>query len=212
MKIGVSGATGKAGQRIMREALLREIDVVPLLRNAEKLEGRPIEFVEKDIFELQKQDLVHFDAVINAFKPPVGREEQHTNAGEHLSAALSGTDVRYIVVGGAGSLFLDRDGLEMVKDAPDFPIAYKPTADAQAADLKRLQESKYLNWTFISPSAVFDPEGPRTGRYTLGKDHILLNNKGESYVSYADFAIAVIDELENPQHIRERFTVCSDTY
>ena len=77
MKISVSGATGKASQRIMREALLREIDVVSLLRNAEKLEGRPIEFVEKDIFKLQK-NLLHFDTVINAFKLPVGREKQHS--------------------------------------------------------------------------------------------------------------------------------------
>jgi len=93
-------------------------------------------------------------------------------------------------------------------DTPDFPEMFFATAKNQGENLKDLEASS-ITWTFLSPSAMFDPEGPRTGSYTTGMDHLLVNEAGESYVSYSDFAIAVLNEIENPQHINKRFTVSS---
>src|SRR3954470_1206360 len=117
---------------------------------------------------------------------------------------------KLIVVGGAGSLFVDEAKTTRVLETPEFPKEYFATAYNQSKNLEDLQNTSGIQWTFISPSAFFDPQGKRTGGYKLGKDNILVNSKGESYISYADFAIAVLDEIESPQHINERFTVVSE--
>ena len=95
-------------------------------------------------------------------------------------------------------------------DTPEFPKEYFPTASNQGKNLEDLQNASGIKWTFISPGAYFNPEGKRTGSYQKGKDNLIVNSKGDSYVSYADYAIAVLDEIENPQHINERFTLVSE--
>ncbi len=210
MRIAIIGATGKAGSCILREALLRGFDVVPLVRNANKLNNDSIDFIEKDAFDLSTEDLSGFDVIVNAFKAPIGQEEQHIAIGELLMDALTGTKTRYIVVGGAGSLFLDKDETSRWKDHADYPKEKRASANAQTQDLERLQAAKDLQWTFISPSAIFDPEGTRTGQYTIGKDRLLYNEAGESYISTADYAIAVVDEIEENRHPNRRFTVCAE--
>ena len=112
---------------------------------------------------------------------------------------------------GVGSLYVDKDKTIQLVDTPEFPDIFKPTAKGQGRNLLELQASKGITWTFISPSAYFDSEGPRTGSYQKGKDHLLVNSKGKSYVSYSDYAKAVVDEIEHPQHINERFTVVSES-
>src|SRR5690606_14335866 len=97
-----------------------------------------------------------------------------------------------------------------VIDTPDFPDFVKPTASGQGRNLEELRQTTDLKWTFISPSAVFDAEGKRTGSYKLGKDQLLVNSKGDSYISYADYAFAVVDEIENPRHLNQRFTVVGE--
>jgi uncharacterized protein len=116
---------------------------------------------------------------------------------------------RLLVVGGAGSLFVDEAKTTRVMETPDFPAIYLATAQNQGENLRILQETPDIQWAFISPSAFFDPAGVRTGTYRLGKDHLLVNTSGQSYVSYADYAVAVLDEIENPKHRNERFTVGS---
>jgi putative NADH-flavin reductase len=96
-------------------------------------------------------------------------------------------------------------------ETPEFPKEYFSTASNQVKNLEDLQNTSGVKWTFISPAAFFNPEGKRTGSYQKGKDNLIVNSKGDSYVSYADFAIAVLDEIENPQHINERFTLVSET-
>lgn len=95
-------------------------------------------------------------------------------------------------------------------DTPDFPDIFKPTANGQGRNLEELKNTEDINWTFISPSAVFDPEGKRTGAYKAGNDVLLVNSQSESYISYADYAIAVVDEIENAEHVNERFTVVGE--
>lgn len=210
MKIGVIGATGKAGSFILEEAKVRGHEVTAIVRDATKVNAPDVKILEKSIFNLTSDDVLQFDVVVNAFGAPLGEEQAHVDAGHALIEALKGTDTKAIVVGGAGSLFVDEAKTIRVIDTPDFPDMFKPTANGQGRNLKELQETTDVQWTFVSPAGHFDPEGKRTGSYQLGKDHLILNAKGDSYVSYADYAIAVVDEIENPKHVNERFTVVSE--
>lgn len=208
MKIAVIGATGKAGQKIVEEAVQRGHEVTAIVRSAAKVTAA-IPVIEKDVFDVTQGDVKGFDVVVNAFGAPAGQEDLHVKAGRHLIAIFQGIPTKLVVVGGAGSLFVDPEKKVRVMDTPDFPAMYLATAQNQGQNLQDLQQSS-ITWTFISPSAFFDPEGPRTGHYTAGVDHLLVNDAGESYVSYADYAVAVVDELENPQHVNSRFTVTSN--
>lgn len=212
MKIGVIGATGKAGSLIAKEAIERGHEVTAIVRNASKLTAPKTAVLEKDVFQLTAEDLKAFDVVVNAFGAAPGSEHLHVEAGRVLIEALKAVpSTRLIVVGGAGSLFVDEAKTTRVMETPDFPKEYLATAQNQGKNLEDLQQSTGIQWTFISPSAFFDPQGKRTGAYQKGKDHLLVNAKGQSYVSYADFAIAVLDEIENPQHRNERFRVSSES-
>jgi putative NADH-flavin reductase len=162
------------------------------------------------LFQRLQEDLKQFEVIVNAFGAPLGEEQAHVDAGHALIEALKGTKTRAIIVGGAGSLYVDENKTVQLIDTPEFPDIVKPTAKGQGRNLQELQATTDITWTFISPSAVFDAEGKRTGSYQSGKDQLLVNSKGESYISYADFAIAVADEIEKPQHINERFTVVGE--
>lgn len=210
MKISVIGATGKAGSRIVAEAKSRGHKVTAIVRNAAKLEDKNLEVLEKDVFHLTSEDLNIFDVVVNAFGAPLGQEHLHVDAGKVLIEAVKGApNTRLIVVGGAGSLYVDKAKTLKVIDTPDFPDFVKPTAANQAKNLEDLQQTEGIKWTFVSPSAMF-AIGKRTGSYQTGKDNLLVNSKDESYVSYEDFAVAIVDEIEHPEHINERFTVVSE--
>lgn len=210
MKIAIIGASGKAGSLILKEAVSRGHEVTAIVRDASKLEDTNIKVIEKSIFDLTSEDLNTFDAVVNAFGAPLGDEQAHVDAGHALIEALKGTNTRAIIVGGAGSLYVDENNTIKVMETPDFPDIFIPTAKGQGRNLQELQETSTITWTFISPSAMFDAEGKRTGSYQSGKDNLLVNSKGKSYISYPDYAIAVLDEIENPQHINERFTVVGE--
>lgn len=208
--IAVIGANGKAGSRILEEAKARGHQVTAIVRDASKLEGKDIPYIEKEILQLTSEDLAGFDVVVNAFAAPIGQEEQYVEAGNVLIGALQNKpDTRLFVVGGAGSLYVNEEKTLKLMDTPEFPDFVYPTASNAGKNLEILQGTDNLNWTYLSPSANF-ALGRRTGSYIHGKDHLLVNSAGESYVSYDDFAIAVVDEIEQPKHIRERFTVASE--
>jgi putative NADH-flavin reductase len=211
MKLGIIGASGKAGSLILKEALTRGHEVTAIVRDEAKVQIQGASVLEKDVFDLKAEDIKEFDVVVNAFGAAPGKEDLHVDAGKILIEAMKGApQTKLIVVGGAGSLFVDEAKTIRVLDTPDFPKEYFATAYNQSKNLGDLQNATDIQWTFISPSAFFDPEGNRTGGYKLGKDNLLVNSKGESYVSYADFALAVLDEIENPQHINQRFTVVAE--
>ncbi|MUT66919.1 NAD(P)-dependent oxidoreductase [Paenibacillus sp. NEAU-GSW1] len=210
MKIAVIGASGKAGSNIVKEALDRGHEVTAIVRDASKAAGSGAAVIEKDVFALTADDLNPFDAVVNAFAAPFGQEHLHVDAGNVLIQALEKGNghPRLIVVGGAGSLYVDPDKTTRVIDTPGFPDFVKPTAANQGKNLEILRGSS-IKWTFVSPSAEF-ALGKRTGSYMKGTEFLLVNSKGHSYVSYEDYAIAIVDEIENPQHLNERFTVASE--
>ncbi|CAM3557581.1 NAD(P)-dependent oxidoreductase [Brevibacillus invocatus] len=164
------------------------------------------------LFDLNAEDLQAYDVVVNAFGAAPGQEHLHVEAGRVLIQALKGlARTRLIVVGGAGSLFVDEAKTVRLMDTAEFPKEYYATASNQGQNLQDLQQSADVQWTFISPAAFFDPQGKQTGSYKKGKDHLITNEKGQSYVSYADYAVAVLDEIESPQHKNERFTVVSES-
>lgn len=206
MKIAVICANGKAGKLIVKEAVSRGLDVTAVVRGENATEAK--EVLKKDLFDLTADDLKEFDVVIDAFG--AWTEETlplHSTSLKHLCDILSGTDTRLLVVGGAGSLYVNPEHTVCVADGPDFPDAFKPLASAMAKALSELRERKDVKWTYISPAGDFQAEGERTGKYILGGEELTLNSKGESIISYADYAIAMVDEAVNGNHIQKRISV-----
>lgn len=211
MKIGIIGASGKAGSLILKEAVSRGHEVTAIVRDAAKVKSLNVAVLEKNIFDLKTEDIKHFDIIVNSFNAPFGEEHLHVEAGRVLIKALKGApQTRLIVVGGAGSLFVDETNTVRKFETPEFPEAYFATAKNMGENLAELQNTSGVQWTYISPAVFFDAEGKRTGSYQKGKDQLIFNSKGQSYISYADYAIAVLDEIDNPQHINERFTVVGE--
>lgn len=207
MKIAVVAATGKAGRLIVKEAKDRGFAVTAFARRDAEIDGADAVIV-KDIFDLTKEDLAGFDAVVDAFGAWTPETlEQHSTTLAHLCDVLSGTDTRLLVVGGAGSLYVNPEHTVRVADGPDFPDAFKPLANAMAKGLDELRERSDVKWTYISPAGDFQAEGERSGKYILGGEELTLNERGESIISYADYAIAMVDEIESGSHIGERISV-----
>ena len=206
MKLAVVCANGKAGRLIVEEALNRGLDVTAVVRSENKTEAQQV--IRKDLFELTTDDLKAFDTVIDAFG--AWTEETlplHSASLKHLCDILSGTGTRLLVVGGAGSLYVDAGHTAQVMDGPDFPESYKPLAAAQGKALDELRLRSDVQWTFLSPAADFQAEGRRTGTYLLGGEELTLNDRGESIISYADYAIAMVDEAVNGNHLQQRISV-----
>jgi uncharacterized protein len=201
MKIAVIGATGNAGSRIVDEALSRGHEVTAIARHPEKLTARPELHLAKadasDPAQLAKM-LSGRDAVISAVR--FAQSDPH----KLIEAVKRAGVKRYLVVGGAGSLETV-PGKALVDD-PNFPVAYRQEALEGRDFLEALRRERDLDWTFLSPSALFAP-GARTGKFRLGRDQLLTGADGKSSISMEDFAIALIDELEHPAHSRQRFTV-----
>ena len=212
MKIAIIGATGKQGSLLLKEALQRGHQVTAIVRNKTKLNLDNIQVIEKSILDLSYQDLKDFDIVIDAFGTwSEDTQALHQTTLKHLADTLSGHDTpRLLVVGGAGSLYVDPELKVRVMDTSDFPDAYKPTATNMGAAFDALKVRSDVNWTYLSPAANFVSDGIRTGKYRIGKDELLVNQAGQSEISYADYAIAMIDEAENAKHMKSRFTVASE--
>lgn len=206
MKVAIIGATGNAGSLILVEALNRNLAVTAIVRHPEKLKVK-VPILVKDLFELTKNDVDFFDVVIDAFRPPVGQEELHKTSLKHLSTILHGTDTRLIIVGGASSLFIDKD--HRMIDLSDPKAVYYPTAYNMYQAFLELKAAQQLNWTYLSPAANFVPDGKRTGHYKLSDDQLQKNAKGKSEISMADYAIALIDEVIEPRHLNQHFSVYS---
>ena len=209
MKIAVVCANGKAGQLIVKEAVNRGLDVTAFVRGENK--SAAPKAVIKDLFEITKDDLAPFDAVIDA----AGAWTPDTvhivpDAVKFLAELLRGTDTRLLVVGGAGSLFVDKEHTKTVFDVTPFPEAAIPVVKAHQAALDELRKYDDVKWTYISPAGDFQADGERTGKYILGGEELTLSSSGESVISYADYAIAMIDEVVNGGHIKQRIGVVKE--
>ena len=209
MRIAVAAANGKAGKLIVKEAMERGMEVTAIVRGENKSGAENA--IIKEIKQIEKADLAGFDAVVDA----VGGWTPETvgivpEAAKHLADLLKGSDTRLLVVGGAGSLFVDPDHTKTVADVTPFPEEVMPVLDAHKEALEALRKCDDVKWTYVSPAGDFQPEGPRSGKYILGGEELTLNSKGESVISYADYAVAMVDEIESGQHIGERISVVSE--
>ena len=206
MKIAVVCANGKAGQLIVKEALDRGLDVTAVVRGGNRTEASQV--IQKDLYDLTAADLKGFDVVVDAFGAwTEDTLPQHSTSLKHLCDILSGTDTRLLVVGGAGSLYVNPEHTAQVMDGPDFPDVFKPLASNMGKALAELRERSDVKWTYVSPAGDFQAEGERTGKYILGGEELTLNGRGESVISYADYAIAMVDEAVSGGHIRQRISV-----
>lgn len=210
MKITIVCAAGKQGSKLVQEALSRGHEVTAVVRPTDKA-PTGAKVITKDLFDLTLNDLKDSDVVIDAFGAwTEDTLPQHSTSLKHLCDILSGTNIRLLVVGGAGSLYINPEHTACVSDGPDFPDIFKPLAAAMAKALSELRQRNDIKWTYLSPAGDFQAEGVRTGKYILGGEELTLNSKGESVISYADYAIAMIDEAENGNHIQQRFSVVSE--
>ena len=201
MRIAVVGASGNAGSRITAELARRGHAVTAIARNPDKIAVQANVTAKKgDVLDQAglAQLLAGHDVAISSV------HFLDSDPAKLIRAVSDSKVGRYLVVGGAGSLEV-APGVRLVT-TPGFPAPYKAEAEKGAAFLDLLGTEKQLNWTFLSPSALFTA-GERTGRFRLGTDQLLTASDGKSWISFEDFAVALADEIERPAHIRRRFTV-----
>jgi putative NADH-flavin reductase len=200
-KIAIIGATGRAGSQLLEEALRRGHSVTAIARDTSKI-GQRAGVVTRDVDALDASAL---QAAIAGHDVVISAAHFATLPASAVVGSVKKAGVkRLLVVGGAGSLLLP-DGTRVI-DSEGFPEAYKAEASAGAAFLGKLREEKDLDWTFLSPSAEF-VEGERTGTLRFGQDDLLVSSEGRSWITFADYAIAMLDEVETPKHSRQRFAV-----
>jgi putative NADH-flavin reductase len=201
MKVALIGASGFIGQYLLTEMLARKHQITALVRNPGKLAaatGLTSKALDVNNPEQVTAALAGHDAVI------VSLHHEGLNLQKLIEAIKDSGVARLLVVGGAGSLEV-APGVQLV-DTPEFPAEWKPTALAAREFLNLLRTEKTLDWTYLSPSAFIEPD-ERTGKFRLGKEQLLVDEKGESRISTQDYAVALINELENPKHSQQRFTV-----
>jgi len=211
MKIALIGATGFVGSAILKEALGRGHDVTAIVRNPDALTPHAtLHLKTGDVYD--EDDVVRLvtghDAVISAFNPGWNNPDIYNQQVKGSRAIIDGVKKagvkRLLFVGGAGSLEV-KPGVQSV-DLPEFPAEYKQGALATREALNMLRKEQTLDWSFLSPSADLFP-GQRTGTFRLGTDQLIRDANGASRISVEDYAMAMIDEVEKPKHIRRRFTV-----
>lgn len=209
MNILVIGANGNVGRRIVAKALNAGHTVTGVVRREGSIKGIPT--IVKDALALTKAELTQFDIVINAtsaFTPDTYHLQ--TDLTLLLVKALSNTTTRLIVVGGAGSLYVDEDHTVQLYDTPEFPEEFLGLAKAQGNAIDILRKFSNVDWTFFSPAADFDAEGPVSTDITLGGEEFIVNKQGNSYISYETYAQILVDEINNHAFGRQRFTAVQD--
>ncbi len=206
MKIAVVAANGKASRAIIEELIARGHAVTAFARSENKSAAK--DFVQKDILNLTKADLAGFDVVVDGFGAYTPDTlPLHTKTSQHLADLVAGTATRLYIVGGAGSLYVDPSHKVQLLDTPEFPAEFYPLAKAQTEELAVLRSRTDAKWIFVSPAADFQADGAKTGKYILGGEELTLNAAGESVISYADYALGMVDLIESGAHVGERVSL-----
>lgn len=210
MKIALIGATGFVGSEVLKELLSRGHQVTALARTPAKLPAQPgLTVVKADALDAAQvaAAVEGHDAVVDSYNPGWSEPRIHDVFLQGTRAIVDGVKrsgvKRVLIVGGAGSLFV-APGVQLV-DTPHFPAEYKQGALAAREALNQIRAETALEWTFLSPAALLAP-GPRTGKFRIGADELLMDGDKPAGLSVADLAVAIVDEMETPKHIRKRFT------
>lgn len=211
MRVVVFGATGRIGSSVVAELVRRGHRVTAVARSGNgAAPATGVVFVSGDVTDPSNVARVArgHDAVVSAVGPTRGQAASMipATAAALVTGARRARVTRLLVVGGAGSL-ITPSGVPLL-ETPEFPAALKPVAEAHQAALERLRGETDLEWTYVSPPVSLNPSG-RTGRYRSGSDGLITDAHGESSISFEDLAVAIVDEVETPRHVRRRFTVAS---
>jgi putative NADH-flavin reductase len=206
MKVAVIGATGNAGSKITAELLKRGHYIRAIVRSRDKIAStKGLEIATSDLSQVaQLVDALNgADAVVSAYRPPVDDNDQIVGTTKPITQAVKKNNQRLLVVGGAGGLFV-APGVTAIASGhlPDFALPIARAHEQVRLDL----EGSGADWTYFAPAGLFEP-GERTGKFRLGKDDLIVDASGNSRISMEDYAIAAVDELENPKHRGERFTI-----
>lgn len=206
MKVAVICSNGKVGKLVVKEALAAGFEVTGFARGENKSEAK--KYVQKDIFDITKQDLTGFDVVVDAFGAWTEPElPNHGKSLAHLCSLLSGTKTRLLIVGGAGSLYTNKEHTARVMEGANFPDIFKPLANAMGSALDDLRKRNDVQWTYISPAADFQADAPKTGKWLWAGEELTLNTRSESIISYADYAAALAEEIAKGGNIQKRISV-----
>ena len=211
MRIGVIGATGKLGKCIFREAINREYDVTAIIRDQTKVATPNLQLLVKDAFDLTVDDIKQFDVIVSAVGFQSGNAKEHVRLGHHyINIFHEAPEVRLIIVGNAGSLYINDKREQRVVDNGKMPAIIKSSALAQTISLLDFVGRENINFSIATPALFFDAAGVKSGNYQFGNDVVLVNNKGYSYITYYDFASAIVDEIEQKKFERNQFTVVGE--
>lgn len=207
MNVVLYGATGKSGSRILKELVARGHRVTAVARDTSKIEtSAAVSAKQDDLTDVARtaEIIKGADAVISAYAPPSDNTDAIIGVTQlQVEAVKQAGPIRLLVVGGAGGLNV-APGLSLI-DSGFLPAAYLPIAKSHVAALAVLEKST-IDWTYLAPAAYFEP-GERTGHFQLGKDQLIADANNQSRISMEDYAIALVDELENPAHRGQRFSV-----
>lgn len=206
MKIGVIAANGRVGQRVVEDAIQAGDEVTAIVRHENQTNAQKV--LMKDLFDLALNDIKDFDVIVDAFgvwKP--SELVKHQTSLAHLTKILTGTNIRLIVVGGAGSLYVDSEKKIQLMDTPDFPDEFKPVANAMGKAFQTLKKINNVRWTYINPTADFQANGLQKGSYQIAGDEFTTDENGVSAISYADYAQALVDEIHNDKYEQQRISV-----
>lgn len=210
MKVGVIGAGGRLGGKLVTTALDRNLDVTAIINRTPCRDARAA-VLRKSLFDLMPEDVTGFDVLISAFGSGFTADPAiNYQAIEHLAEITRNTGIHLILIGGAGCLYHDETETSCVYEAPEHPAFLRGISENLARGLASLEAMRGVDWTFVCPSLLLDPDGPRTGDYLTRSDrHVLYNEDGHSYVSYDDLAIAMVDFGQDHQFVRQLVTVAS---
>ncbi|MFC6260073.1 NAD(P)-dependent oxidoreductase [Levilactobacillus fujinensis] len=207
MKIAVIGAYGKTGRALIQEATKRGHSVLAIAHRQHD-DVTYDNLLIKDLMDLTATDLAGVEAVVDAVSAWTPETFAiHTTGLSHLAQILSGTETRYLKVGGAGTLYINADHTKMLKDRADYPADWLPLADALVASLSRLRSYSNLAWTYVTPAFNYDADGAATGVYHVDGENYLAKSDADSYISYADYATGMLDIIEQNTYIRQRITL-----
>jgi putative NADH-flavin reductase len=211
MKIAIIGATGKSGSMILSEALRRNLDCTAIVRRPERL-NMNVPFMQRDVFDITTDDIIPFDVIVSAFgNEDYNNQKQHIDVVMHYQAILENSEKRLITVGAAGHLFTDESRATKLYDEKQWVSdEVRPGCIVLERSYLTLKNNSIgFDWTYMAPAIVYSWEGERTGKYQSALDIVVKNSRGESFISYADYAVAMLDEIENPQYINTMFTVAN---
>ncbi|MBL4677749.1 MAG: NAD(P)-dependent oxidoreductase [Mucilaginibacter sp.] len=210
MKVAIIGATGFVGPELVKEGVLRGYEITAIARNTDKVEKQAgVTAVAADVYDVDAlaSVLSGHDAVINSFNAGWTNPNLYNDflkGSRNIQEAVKKAGVkRYITIGGAGSLFIDE---KQLVDSPEFPKEYYPGASAARDYLAELRNEQDLDWTFLSPAINLHP-GQRTAEFRLGTENPVFDTEGKNEISTADIAVAIFNELENNQFVKQRFTL-----